>query len=151
MGVSTTDPNTPSKEFAPEGWHVPSDAEWTTLENQLIANGYNYDDTTTENKIAKAMASTTGWISTTVTGAIGNDQSLNNDSGFNAFPCGLYDYGSFNDEKLRAAFWSSSQPQVGFTFSLAAHCRFLYHDDSNLVKDYAYKNNALSVRLVKDN
>ena len=25
------------KQFAPEGWHVPSDAEWTTLENHLIA------------------------------------------------------------------------------------------------------------------
>ena len=41
------------KEFAPEGWHVPSDTEWTTLEEHLITNGYNYDDTTTENKIAK--------------------------------------------------------------------------------------------------
>ena len=53
------------KEFAPEGWHVPSDAEWTTLEEHLIANGYNYDSTTTGNKIAKAMASTTGWVSQT--------------------------------------------------------------------------------------
>ena len=48
MGIHDTDPNTPNKEFAPEGWHVPSDAEWTTLENYLIANGYNYDQTTTE-------------------------------------------------------------------------------------------------------
>ena len=31
MGIHDTDPNTPNKEFAPEGWHVPSDAEWTTL------------------------------------------------------------------------------------------------------------------------
>ena len=49
------------KEFAPEGWHVPTDAEWSTLENYLIGSGYNYDDTTTDNKIAKAMASNTGW------------------------------------------------------------------------------------------
>jgi len=41
MGIHDTDPNTPNKEFAPEGWHVPSDTEWTTLENYLIANGYN--------------------------------------------------------------------------------------------------------------
>ena len=40
------------------------------------------------NKIAKAMASTTGWNSSTDTGAPGNDQSLNNSSGFNAFPEG---------------------------------------------------------------
>ena len=32
MGIHDTDPNTPNKEFAPEGWHVPTDAEWTTLE-----------------------------------------------------------------------------------------------------------------------
>lgn len=90
-GIHDTDPNTPNKAFAPEGWHVPSDAEWTTLEEYLIANGYNYDGTTTGNKIAKAVASTTGWNSSTNTGAIGNDQSLNNKSGFNAFPEGYRD------------------------------------------------------------
>ena len=26
MGIHDTDPNTPNKEFAPEGWHVPSDS-----------------------------------------------------------------------------------------------------------------------------
>ncbi len=88
MGIHDTDPNTPNKEFAPEGWHVSNDAEWTTLENYLIANDYNYDGTTTGNKMAKAMASTSGWNSSTPTGAIGTDQSLNNSSSFNAFPEG---------------------------------------------------------------
>ncbi|MCK7533555.1 MAG: fibrobacter succinogenes major paralogous domain-containing protein [Marinilabiliales bacterium] len=38
----------------PTGWHVPSYAEWITLQDYLIANGYNYDATaTTGNKIAK--------------------------------------------------------------------------------------------------
>ena len=45
MGIHDTDPNTPNKEFAPDGWHVPTDAEWTTFENYLIANNYNYDGT----------------------------------------------------------------------------------------------------------
>jgi len=110
MGIHDTDPNTPNKEFAPEGWHVPTDAEWTTLENYLIANGYNYDGTTTENKIAKAMASTTGWNSSTELGAIGNDQSLNNNSGFNAFPGGNRSIdGLFEGEGSGALFWSSSE------------------------------------------
>ncbi|MDA9057627.1 fibrobacter succinogenes major paralogous domain-containing protein, partial [Flavobacteriaceae bacterium] len=110
MGIHDTEPNTPNKEFAPEGWHVPTDAEWTTLENHLIANDYNYDGTNTGNKIAKAMASTTGWISSTETGAIGNDQSLNNDSGFNAFPEGYRSYdGSFSNEGNSAVFWSSTE------------------------------------------
>ena len=131
MGIHDADPNTPNKEFAPEGWHVPSDAEWTTLENHLIANGYNYDDTTEGNKIAKAMASTTGWISSTETGAIGNDQSLNNDSGFNAFPEGGRGYnGSFSYEGYGAVFWSSTESNTNY-----AWYRDLYNDDS-----YPYRN-----------
>ena len=109
MGIHDTDPDTPNKEFAPEGWHVSSDAEWTTLEEYLIANDYNYDGTTTGNKIAKSIASTTGWNTSTDLGAVGNDQSLNNSSGFNAFPEGNRDYnGSFNDEGFNAIFWSST-------------------------------------------
>ena len=108
MGMHDTEESTPNKEFAPEGWRVPSNAEWTILENHLIANGYNYDGTTTENKIAKAMASTTGWNSSTNTGAVGNDQSLNNSSGFNAVPeGGRYSLGSFENEGPDAIFWSS--------------------------------------------
>ena len=49
-GIHDNDETTPNKEFAPDWWHVPSDADWTTLENYLIANGYNYDSTTTGNK-----------------------------------------------------------------------------------------------------
>ena len=60
-GIHDTDPNTPNKKLAPEGWHIPSNEEWQILENYLINNGYNYDGTTEGNKIAKAMASTTGW------------------------------------------------------------------------------------------
>ena len=105
MGIHDTDESTPNKEFAPEGWHVSSDTEWTTLVEYLIANGYNYDGTTTENKLAKAMASTTGWNTSTGTGEIGNDQSLNNSSGFNAFPEGLrYSDGSFNSEVAMQSF-----------------------------------------------
>jgi len=74
MGIHDTDPDTPNKEFAPDAWHVPSDAEWTTLENHLIANSYNYDQTNTGNKIAKSMASNTGWVfSSTEIGAVSND------------------------------------------------------------------------------
>ncbi|CAI8213762.1 MAG: Uncharacterised protein [Formosa sp. Hel1_33_131] len=108
MGIhdadSSSDPSL-RKEFAPEGWHVPSDAEWTTLEEHLIANDYNYDGTTTGNKIAKAMASTSGWNSATNIGAPGNNQSSNNSSGFNGFPEGFRSFnGSFNNEGYSAFF-----------------------------------------------
>ncbi|MDA8531567.1 fibrobacter succinogenes major paralogous domain-containing protein [Flavobacteriaceae bacterium] len=146
MGIHDTDPNTPNKEFAPEGWHVPSDAEWTTLEEYLIASGYNYDGTTTGNKIGKAMASTTGWNSSTDVGAIGNDQSSNNNSNFNAFPEGLRNNnGWFDFEGLIAFFWSSTEGNADFAWyrTLPSSYSYLYR--------YSYsKQNGFSVRFVRD-
>ena len=146
MGIHDTDPNTPNKEFAPEGWHVPTDAEWTTLENYLIANGYNYDDTTTGSKIAKAMASTTGWNSSTEPGAPGNDQSLNNSSGFNAFPEGYRSPSDlFQDEGGGAYFWCST------VFSeLNAWYRYLGGDSSYLYGYGSDKRHGFSVRFVRN-
>ena len=134
------------KEFAPQGWHVPSDAEWTTLENYLIANNYNYDGTTTGNKIAKAMASTTGWSSLTELGAPGNDQSTNNSSGFNAFPVGYRNYyGSFLNEGYIAFFWSSTENNTD-----SAWYRNLNINNSNVDRNDYNKRNGWSVRFVRD-
>ena len=155
MGIHDTDPNTPNKEFAPEGWHVPTDAEWTTLEEYLIANGYNYDDTTTGNKIAKAMASNTGWNSSTQngvaqsTGSTVNGQSLNNRSGFNGFPEGLRYYdGQFLNEGHDARFWSSTR-STDYPTSDAWY-RSLYHNDSGLSRSYDENQSGFSVRFVRD-
>ena len=147
VGIHDNDPNTPNKEFAPQGWHVPTDDEWTTLENYLIANGYNYDGTTTENKIAKAMASTTGWGSSAELGAPGNDQSLNNSSDFNAFPEGnRYNNGSFLNEGYNAIFWSSAEGDTN-----GAWGRFLGFNGSGLGRNYDNGRGGFSVRFVKDN
>ena len=155
MGIHDTDPNTPNKEFAPEGWHVPTDAEWTTLEEYLIANGYNYDDTTTGNKIAKAMASNTGWNSSTQngvaqsTGSTVNGQSLNNRSGFNGFPEGLRYYdGQFLNEGHDASFWSSTR-STDYPTSDAWY-RSLYPNDSGLSRSYDENQSGFSVRFVRD-
>ena len=146
MGIHDTDPNTPNKEFAPEGWHVPSDAEWTTHEEYLIANEYNYDGTITGNKIAKAMSSTTGWTSTTIAGAVGSDQSLNNDSGFNAFPEGFrLNNGSFYDEGDNAFFWSSTEINTNDAWS-----RGLNGNYNSLNNSVFGKQDGFSVRFVRD-
>ena len=145
-GIHDNDENTPNKEFAPEGWHVPSNAEWTTLKEHLRANGYNYDGTTGY-EIAKAMASTTGWISYTETGAIGNDQSLNNDSGFNAFPQGYRYYsGYFDKEGKNANFWSSTEHNTYTAWDsyLSYEGSYLYSGSGN------GKLLGFSVRFVKD-
>ena len=134
------------KEFTPEGWHVPSDTDWTTLEEHLIANGYNYDGTTTENKIGKAMVSTTGWFSSAQVGAVGNVQSSNNSSGFNAFPEGFrYNSGSFSDEGYSALFWSFTETSTNY-----AWYRLLSLNDSYLYRNANAKQLGFSVRFVRD-
>lgn len=146
MGIHDTDPNTPNKEFAPEGWHVPTDAEWTTLEEYLIANGYNYDGTTTGNKIAKSMASTTGWDSSTSIGEPGNDQSLNNSSGFNTFPEGTRTLsGLFFNDGWYAIFWSSTEFSTN-----RAWRRLIFHAMKNVGRENYYGQSGNSVRFVRD-
>jgi uncharacterized protein (TIGR02145 family) len=146
MGIHDNDPNTPNKEFAPEGWHVPSNAEWITLEEYLIANGFNYDSTTTFNKIAKAMAFTTGWINSFDLGAVGNDQSLNNSSGFNAIAVGYRsNEGTFYEFGRNAIYWSSYENNTD-----KAMCRSLTNNQSFLDSYIFYKQSGFSVRFVRD-
>tara|TARA_R110000772_G_scaffold55952_1_gene127600 strand:+ start:49 stop:1137 length:1089 start_codon:yes stop_codon:yes gene_type:complete len=158
MGIHDTDPNTPNKEFAPEGWHVPSIdlPGWGTLITHLAQNGYNYDGftpgngydegTSQGNGVAKAMASITGWYASTNEGAPGNDLSLNNSSGFNAFPVGyrLYE-GGFSNEGATTYFWSSSEYFSGQAYHIPVDFResFVYSNTSFLVSGY-------SVRFVRD-
>ena len=149
-GIHDNDPNTPNKEFAPDGWHVPSDEEWITLKEHLIANGYNYDGSTAGNKIAKSMASTTGWDTSSTVGTIGYDQSSNNSSGFNAYPKGFRSgiNGYFLNANNTAVFYSFTESNflngIITCFSLS----------NSVLVDLALigmeKNNGGSIRLVKD-
>ncbi len=133
------------KKFAPEGWHLPTQAEWEELEACLIASGYNYDDTLQDNTLAKSMASTTGWISSATAGTPGNDQSLNNSSGFNAFPAGYREwFGAFKQEGEITMFWSST---VSGTSAMRA---FLTYNKKNLELINNLTRNGLLVRFIQD-
>jgi uncharacterized protein (TIGR02145 family) len=144
-GIHDNDPNTPNKEFAPEGWHVPSGAEWTTLEDYLIANGYNFDGTTSGNKIAKSMSSTTEWENSYAQGEPGNNQSINNNSGFNSYPKGFFNSGDFLNRFIDAAFWAFNPEPT--------HYYILYRSvglNSDNFNGRIKKNTGLSVRFIKD-
>lgn len=147
-GASSSSAN-PSKVqgVCPAGWHLPSYAEWTQLENYLIANGYNYDGTTTGNKIAKSMAATTNWHSYSVTGTIGNNLNLNNKSGFSALPGGYRYYfdGAFYSVGFTGDWWSSSE-----YYSSNAWRRALFYSGSYVYRGYGSKADAISVRCVRD-
>jgi uncharacterized protein (TIGR02145 family) len=77
-----------TKKLAPTGWHVPTDAEWNILITYLVDNRYNWDGTTTENKIAKSIAAKTEWASFDELGTPGNEISTNNKTGFSGLPGG---------------------------------------------------------------
>ena len=146
-GIHDNDENTPNKKFAPEGWYVPSDAEWTELETYLIESGYNYDQTTTENKIAKAMASITGWNNSPSDGVPGNNQALNNSSGFNAQANGFLEItGAFKHYGIGFNSWHGSE----HTLDDAKYFRIANYDNFTESR-ITYKQEGLSVRFVSSN
>ena len=147
MGIHDDDPSTPNKQFAPEGWHVPSLAEWEILRDYFIANGYNYDGTTTGNKIAKAMASTWDWSNDDSLGAVGNNPSLNNASEFDAIPYGeISADGVHFNYGISATFWTKTYDpnNYGQFFSLNNNSPSL-----NMNTSYLF-GRGHSVRFVKD-
>ena len=75
--------------ICPSGWHLPSEAEVNTLKSYLSTqSGYMCNSNT--NNIAKSLASKSGWTEDATTCAVGNNQSANNATGFNAYPAGIY-------------------------------------------------------------
>ena len=136
--------------LCPTGWHIPSLDEWSTLNNFLVHNGYS-DTGTVSNSllgsdIAKSMASTTGWNSSTTTGAIGNNSYRNNNSGFSALPGGYRSYtGVFFDLGNNARWYSSTEYNASLSYNM-----LLSFSDSKLLNSCNQKLYGLSVRCFKE-
>jgi len=134
----------------PTGWHLPSDAEWFQMENYLADNGYNYDGTTGggRDKIAKALASTSGWNSSPSFGAVGNTDypTYRNKSGFTALPGGYRNYnGSFFNIGYLGNWWSATEYDAYSTWY-----RGISYSSSYVVRSYNYREVGFSVRCVRD-
>ena len=135
--------------LAPTGWHVPTDAEWTTLENYLITNGYNYDNTTSGNKIAKSLASITSWSSNSNTGVVGNTDypSKRNVTGFSVLPSGQrtrYNSG-FAYAGVTSNFLTSTAQSAPYVYT-----RSLNYNQVLTTRDYWEKSDGFSVRCIRD-
>jgi uncharacterized protein (TIGR02145 family) len=133
--------------LAPAGWHVPTDDDWTILENHLIANGYNYDGTKDEDKVAKSLCAKTKWKISTKQGTPGAALENNNSSGFTALPGGYrhYNYGDFFSIGKYGYWWSSTE-----YYGYRAYYRRLYYEYEDLDRGSDTKENGFSVRLVRD-
>ena len=134
----------------PLGWHLPSDTEWTELENYLANNGYNYDGTigSGREKIAKSMASASGWSISTNIGCIGNPDynAFINKSGFTALPGGYRNGGGyFSSIGYHGSFWSAT-----YGDNNNAWRRGLGYGDTDVNRNYDFKEFGLSVRCIKD-
>jgi uncharacterized protein (TIGR02145 family) len=134
-----------SKKICPIGWHVPTDAEWDTLQNYLIAKGYNWDGTTTGNKIAKSLAAKTDWQTQTSKGEIGCDLTKNNRSGFSALPGGIRYNGTFSFQGGHGDWWSATAADAS-----SAWDRYFHSELDNLGRISFNKGSGFSIRLVKD-
>jgi len=150
---TTVDP----RGLCPAGWHVPTDADWKTLE---FYAGVEDDELDLEggavsrggtNSAGKQLKSYSGWV---LQGG-GTDKY-----GFTAMPGGLRDccnnyppnYGAaiFSEQRGRAWFWSSSEETEGSPTGFYAFARMLDAQEKviyRLLKNKAY---GYSVRCIKD-
>ncbi len=93
-GIHDNDLSTPNKILAPQGWHIPSDAEWTTLTTflggEFVAGG------------KMKSTGTSLWVSPNI--------AATNESGFNGLPAGSrVNNGAFGNIGGDAVWWSSSE------------------------------------------
>jgi uncharacterized protein (TIGR02145 family) len=116
--------------LAPEGWHIPTDAEWTTLGTFLGGNA-----------VAGGKLKSTG---TSVWNSPNTDAT--NSSGFKGLPGGVRGgNGAFYDIVFGGSWWSASE--INSTISWF---RNLDYNNSILHKYSDKKYYGLSVRLIKD-
>lgn len=133
--------------LAPAGWHVPTDDDWTILENYLIANGYNFDGTKDVDKVAKSLCAKTNWALSSEAGTPGAAPENNNSTGFTALPGG-YRFGNdgYFTSVGKFGYWWSSTEYSGYY----AYTRRLSYSNRDLYRDYYVKDYGFSVRLVRD-
>jgi uncharacterized protein (TIGR02145 family) len=113
----------------PEGWHIPTDDEWHDLEDAFSG--------------ATCIDSRTAWDCAPA----GSDNNLqdNNYGGFNAKLGGFNDGGGFVDRGSYGYYWTSTA-----TGANDAYYRQLEDGNIGVYRDSFDKDNALSVRCVKD-
>ena len=90
----------------PDGWHVPSSAEWATLTGYVSGRSQYWCDGESEN-IAKALACNSGWNTNAVMDcAVGLNQSSNDASHFSGMPTGAFVSSGIANFGKFAMFWT---------------------------------------------
>lgn len=132
-----------SRNIAPEGWHVPTDEEWKTLEMYLGMSQSEADDIGWRgtNEGSKLTGNASLWVD----GNLETNAEFGT-TGFSALPGGYRnDIGNFYAMSGHAYFWSSTESSSG-----AAWDRSLHYSNSVVARYDDYKGSGFSVRLVRD-
>ena len=128
--------------LAPEGWHVPTNADWEQLEMSLgmsqesaDSSGFRGDDEGGKLKVSDTLY----WHSP--------NEGATNSSGFSALPAGYRIYSDYYQSiEYTTYFWTASQDGLH-----AAMVRALHHYEARIFRGGNYlKTNGLSIRCVKD-
>jgi len=123
----------------PIGWHIPLSSEWNAL--AVAVGGIKGDDGDYYASAGVALKSTHGWNNHD--GARGNGTDS---YGFSALPAGFRDFsGGFGYVGSDAYFWSASEIKAD-----SAYYRYLYNYITYMGTHGNYKDDAFSVRCVKD-
>ena len=131
--------------ICPEGWHVPSAEEWLLL-IQYVRSQSQYACDNNYAYIAKALASTSSyWSNSTDYCAVGNNEILNNGTGFSAMPAGIF--GNNWSYVETATFWSATG-EIGTT-SLANAMKIYYNSPTVDISSYD-KSVGLAIRCLRD-
>ena len=131
------------KQFAPTGWHVPTDPEWSILINYLDPNA---DGGNTFPNVAGGKMKSTG----TIQASTGLWQSPNtaatNESGFTGLPGGFRgNGGGFAAIRDFGIWWSSSE-----SGTTDAWFRYLGFENGNVLRFANVKEAGFSVRCLRD-
>ena len=132
--------------ICPQGWHVPSNAEWTVF-TDYVGSQSEYTCGGNSSYIAKALSSTEGWNSDSCDCCPGNQSGMtNNATGFSAVPAGGYYISSFDNAGYNAGFWSSTQNNG----PNAWYRNLFYITPSVAGNDFPSKGDGYSVRCLRD-
>ena len=139
--------------ICPDGWHVPSDAEWNQLTDYVSSQSQYYCSDNSEN-IAKALAAATatGWSVSSIydpvedTCAVGYMPMNNNATGFSALPVAKVRPDGASMGFYYAYFWSATE-----SGSDNAYSRYLYPYSPSVIRTWFAKSRSfISVRCVRD-
>lgn len=130
--------------ICPDGWHVPSDAEWTQLIDYMATQSIYWSNGNAD-LLADALSATWGWESSSVGDTLVTNPSANNATGFSALPAGCYIRGTYYFFSEGVFLWSTKEYDGNMVY-----IHSLAYNSASVGNGHHLKNAGFSVRCVRD-